>query len=170
MGEFKTFARKLESAVPNEYRKSFAIMEEEPKFNLAAAPAKQMPDAPQDEMPPEGEAPPAPEETETPEASTDESPDETTWPIKKLVGVLRWAGALASLTRGANPQEAYEVLTKLQKELSEIEEQLKPFVDEVNPDDVEPVSDEEIPAEDEPLDSNQDDEAPATQTKEKPEL
>lgn len=126
---YKTFNRRIEGIVPKTDRKTFYLPEaEDTQFNMAAAPPVQqqgMEQPPMEEQPVQDETPEAGTDTET---EGRETPDAASWPIKKLVGLLRYAGAMSTQVRGAIPQEAFEVITKIENDLEEILEQLKPYV------------------------------------------
>lgn len=134
-------SRKLENIVPKEHRKTFSLYSEadDTQFNLSASPKK---DADNEGIPAEQEpmaASPAPEPVEDKGAK-----DQSTWLVKKLVGLLRYAGAMAIEVRGAVPDEAFEIIDKLQDELENIAASLEPFVSS------KPQEETEQPVEEEP--------------------
>lgn len=124
----QTNSRILESIVPKEYKKTFSLyQEEEPQFSLSSSPKK-----PEEGMEqPEAQAPlatsPAPADA-PPVEDKPAGKDQSTWLVKKLVGLLRYAGAMAIEVRGAVPDEALEIIDKLQDELENIAASLDPFV------------------------------------------
>lgn len=151
----------LNDIVPKELKKTFSLMEEkDTKFTFQTSPKKPEAEAPVDDefgseeldAPEEAEAP-IDEPDETPEAGDDES--ETKWLIKKLVGTLKYAGAMATAIRGAMPSEAHEIVEKLITDLEEMDSALKPYAvfDDDEPDDEEAEGEE--PTDDETLDDEE---------------
>jgi len=127
----QTTSRKLESIVPKEHKNTFSLyQEEEPNFSLSSSPktggapadTAGAPAEPLAASPALTDAPPAPEEGKP------MTKDESTWLVKKLVGILRYAGAMAIEVRGAVPDEAFEIVDKLQDELEAIAASLEPFL------------------------------------------
>jgi hypothetical protein len=136
-------SRKLENIVPKEHRKTFSLYSEadDTQFNLSASPKK---DAGNEGIPAEQEpmaASPVPEPVEDKGTK-----DQSTWLVKKLVGLLRYAGAMAIEVRGAVPDEAFEIIDKLQDELENIAASLEPFVSSKPQEEIET----EQPVEEEP--------------------
>lgn len=131
-------SRKLEGIVPKEYKKTFSLyQEEEPtKFNLSSSPnpggnmgGTPAPANPNDTSTDMGlQQPAAQEGTDTPPAEDDKTKDQSSWVVKKLVGLLRYAGAMAVELRGAVPDEANEIVEGLQEQLEKIAASLDPFV------------------------------------------
>jgi hypothetical protein len=125
----KTQHRILESIVPTQHKKVFGLkyLEEEPKFNLAPSPKKA-------EMPVNNEPDPLSVEPQTTTNTTPEPQDnkasagESEWVIKKVVGMLRYAGSMSTQLRNSIPDEAYEIVDKLEKELEELAAQLEPYL------------------------------------------
>lgn len=144
--DFKTSSRILEDIVPKEFKSMFSLInEDEPTFNFAASPKKTNA-APEPgaagQVDPNAPPPDAAQEApqETPPAGESSDGDKGKWLVKKMVGTLRYAGAMATEMRGALPEEAMEILDKLEKELEELSTALAPFTDQ----------EEEAPPEEEP--------------------
>jgi len=75
--------------------------------------------------------------------TADEEPWE--WNVKQLVGILRYAGAMASGLRGGTPEEGMEVIKKVMKDLLDIGDELKQYITE----EPEEEGEEEMPEEEE---------------------
>ena len=126
----RTSSRILESIVPSEYKKTFSLyVEDEPQFSLSTSPKKVDGGDQSQNM---SMTPPAPDAPVEPESvTTAEKPakgDESSWLIKKLVGILRYGGAMSTQLKGGVPDEAAEIIDKIEKELEAIAASLEPFI------------------------------------------
>lgn len=96
----------------------------------------------------QGEQAPATATTVPATTQTDDEPWE--WNMKQLVGILRYAGAMASGLRGGTPKEGMEVIKKVMDDLLEIGDELKQYIteeDEVEELPIETPEETEVPEE-----------------------
>jgi hypothetical protein len=137
-------SRKLESIVPKQYKKTFSLYhEDDTQFSLSSSPKKA-----EGGMSAQDSAPAAEATNDAPGVEQSIEPakgdkDKSSWLIKKLVGTLRYAGAMSTEMRGAVPDEAMEIIEKLESELEELAKSLDPFVTESHGDTEEEQSPEE---------------------------